>query len=519
MVLSVLLAAGLSSHAGAEADKAWFGVETPASRAQRSSEYRLSYVEPAFPPLSLQSGAMEDPYADIDGKEIHRTLAEIIEITVANSPPGEKFWGRIAGSKAEWATAEYMAERFRELALEDVRTEWFQGDSQWWPVDWDVTLIGDAGFGPDTTDYRLSSAFPAIQLQTGALEVGGLEAEIEFVGLGHPVDLVGRDLTGKVALVHGVLQPDPFFQSARGHIENVIDAGAVGVLTMLDAPGNHQYALEDMGPAHVPCFILGGDDGRFVKDVIAAGGTSNRPKIRLSLKTEVRDSWRGKNVMGLIPGDIDEYVVIVAHLDGYFEAANDNGGGLAAILALAEHYRNPDVKRPRRNLLFVGTSGHHEFSDGVDAFIAAHPEILEKTVLVFNVEHPSTVWSFYRGELRFKEFTVPGQLITTTSQATRGLTVSNGNPLLISFYREAIDRYGLVIDSEVARVPTGDAFGFYKAGYPVAQILDANLWYHSTGDRLDAIHPEGLARATRLYAYVLDKIDASSRDELWETGP
>jgi hypothetical protein len=92
--------------------------------------------------------------------------------------------------------------------------------------------------------------------------------------------------------------------------------------------------------------------------------------------------------------------------------------------------------------------------------------------------------------------------------------VSNGNPQLISFYRDAIDRYGLVIDSEVGRQPTGDAFGFFLAGYTVAQILDANLWYHSSGDLLDAIDPAGLERATRLYAYVLDKIDASDRVEL-----
>jgi hypothetical protein len=515
-LISVAFAIGFLVNAPvvAETGKPWFGVKTPDVRELASKRYRSSYRDPAFPPLSLRLAASEDPYADIRGQDVHEYLAEIIEVTVANRPEGERFWGRIAGSAAEWATADYIAERFHQLGLADVRTEWVQGGEQWWPLDWDVTLLGDPAYGPGTEDYRLASAFPAIQLKTGALAVKGLEAELAFVGLGRPVDLVGRDLTGKVAVVHGVLQPDPFFQSARGYVDGVIEAGAVGVLTMLDAPGNHQYALEDMGPADAPCFILGGDDGRFLEDVMAAGGTSNPPSVRLSLTTEVRDSWRGKNVIGLIPGKIDEYVVIVAHLDGYFESANDNGAGLAAMIALAEHYANPDVAQPTRNLLFVGTSGHHEFSDGVEAFIAAHRDILAKTVLVFNVEHPSMVWSYYRGELKFKNLTVPGQLITTTSQATRGLTVSNGNPLLISFYRDAIDRYGLVIDSEVGRRPTGDAFGFFLAGYTVAQILDANLWYHSSGDLLDAIDPAGLERATRLYAYVLDKIDASDRVEL-----
>ena len=498
----------------AAAEKPWFGIKTPDVREQASQRYRSSYIEPAFGPLSLRLAASEDPYGDIQGETVHKYLAQIIDVTVANRPEGERFWGRIAGSAAEWATADYIAEWFSELGLADVHTEWVQGEGQWWPVEWDVTLLANAAYGAGTEDYRLDSAFPAIQLKTGVSNVQALEAELAFVGLGHPVDLVGRDLTGKIAVVHGVLQPDPFFQSARGYIDGVVEAGAIGVLTMLDAPGNHQYALEDMGPPGCPCFILGGDDGRFLEDVLAAGGVSNPPRARVSLKSEVRESWRGKNVIGLIPGQIDEYVVIVAHLDGYFESANDNGAGLAAMIALAEHYSRPDIARPRRNLLFVGTSGHHEFSDGVESFIASHPDILDKTVLVFNVEHPSMVWSYYRGELKFKNLTVPGQLITTTSQATRGLTVSNGNPLLISYYRDAIDRYGLVIDSEVGRQPTGDAYGFFLAGYTVAQILDANLWYHSTGDLLDVIHPAGLERSTRLYAYVLDKIDASSRAEL-----
>lgn len=502
----------------ADNDKPWFGIKTPDVRAQSSARNREPYISPAFAPLSLRLPESEDPYGDIHGEAVYAYLSDIIEITRAKRPEGERFWGRIAGSVAERATADYVAGRFTALGLTDVHTEWVQGQAQWWPLDWQVTLLANEACGPGTEDYQLLSAFPAIQLQSGVLDVRDLEAQLEFVGLGRPVDLVGRDLTGKVAVVHGVLQPDSFFQSARGYIDGVIDAGAVGVLTMLDAPGNHQYALEDMGPPEAPCFILGGDDGRFVEDVIAAAGKSDPPRVRMSLKTAVCSSWLGKNVIGLIPGKIDEYVVIVAHLDGYFESANDNGAGVAAMIALAEHYVNPNVGRPTRNLLFVGTSGHHEFSDGVESFIDAHTDILDKTVLVFNVEHPSMIWSYYRGQLKFKDMTVPRQLITTTSQATRGLTVSNGNPLLISFYRDAIDRYGLVIDSEIGRQPTGDAFGFYLAGHTVAQILDANLWHHSSGDLPDAIHPVGLERATRLYAYVLDKIDASGRADLSDTG-
>ena len=118
-------------------------------------------------------------------------------------------------------------------------------------------------------------------------------------------------------------------------------------------------------------------------------------------------------------------------------------------------------------------------------------------------------------ELLFYRGSVPGQLQTTTTESTRSLTVSNENELIISFYREAIDLYGLVINSNLQRSPpTGDAFGFFRAGHTVVQILDANIWYHSDGDLPDSMYPSGLERATRLYAYVLNRLDQTSRAEL-----
>jgi hypothetical protein len=479
----------------------------------------------ALAPLSLRLPEAEDAYSDIDGERVHDYIKDIIRITVENRPAGEKYWGRIAGSVAERATADYVAQQFKDFGLTDVRSEPVQGGAQWWPNDWAVTLIGDPAYGEGTDDYRLGSAFPAVRLGTGAMSVADLEAELIYVGLGQPVDLLNRDLDGKIAVVRAELQPDPFFQTARGHIEDVVHAGAIGVITIMDAPGNHQYALERLDAPGVPCFVVGGDDGRFLEAaLVAAGQSSGRDaapplRVRLDMQAEVRESWNGSNVVGMIPGTIDEYVIVTAHLDGYFESSNDNAGGVAAMLAVARHFAGrksgpAGAGKPVRNLLFVGTSAHHEFSDGTRAFIAAHPDILEQTVLVFNIEHPSSIKSYYRGALKLERVTVPGQLIVTTSQSKRSLTISNANPLLLSYYQEGIDRYGLVIDAMVDRRPTGDAYDFFLAGTPVVQILDANLWFHSSGDLIDTIHPHGLERATRLYAYVLDRIDGASWDEL-----
>lgn len=496
------------------ADRPWFGLDLPDERAARSARLREAYGRPDIGPLSLQLQDDADPYMAVRGADVYEFVQDIVDLTRASRPPGAQYWGRIAGSDSERFAAAYVSRKFRAFGLHDVRTETVVGGPQWLPISWQVTLRGHPDYGSGTNDLVLESAFPALHIGEGPLDVSGLEAQLVFVGRGHSIDLMGRDVRGKIAVVRSVLQPDPFFQSARGHIAALVEAGAVGVLTWLDTPGNHKYALEGLGSTGAPCFVLGGDDGRFVEAAMLAAADGVPIKARLDIRTEVRKTWEGENVVGLITGETDENVVILAHLDGYFEAANDNAGGLAAMLALAKFFADPARRRPKRNFVFLATSAHHERSDGARSFIESHPDVLDKTLLAFNIEHPSSIMSTYRGPLKFERFTLPGQLMTSTSQGTRGWTVSNESEVLIHIVREAVDRYGLVVNSMMERLPTGDAFDFFRAGTPVVQMLDANLWFHSDGDLSETIHPHGLERATRAYAYILDRIDQTSTVEI-----
>ncbi len=496
------------------ADRPWFGLDLPEARAARSARFREAYRRPDIAPLSLRLQDGDDPYTSVRGADVYAFVQDIVDLTRASRRPGSQYWGRIAGSDAERQTAEYVGRKLREFGLDDVRTEAVVGGNQWWPVSWRVTLLGDAAYGPGTDNLILESAFPAVHIGEGPMDVSGLEGELVFVGRGHGIDLLGRDVRGKIAVVRSVLQPDPFFQSARGHIEALVEAGAIGVLTWLDTPGNHKYALEGLGSPAAPSFVLGGDDGRFLEAVMVAADNRVQIKARLDISAEVRETWRGENVVGVLRGKTDENVVILAHLDGYFEAANDNAGGLASLLALARFFADPARQRPNRNFIFLATSAHHERSDGARSFVESHPDVLEKTLLAFNIEHPSSIMTTYRGPLKLERFTLPGQLLTSTSQGTRGWTVSNQSDALIVIVRQAIDRYGLVVNSMMERLPTGDAFDFFRTGTPVVQMLDANLWFHSDGDTPATIHPHGLERATRAYAYILDRIDQSSTDDI-----
>jgi hypothetical protein len=162
----------------------------------------------------------------------------------------------------------------------------------------------------------------------------------------------------------------------------------------------------------------------------------------------------------------------------------------------------------------MGVSGAHDSSAGLKAFMERHPEVLEKTVLAINIEHPSAIMSSFRGALRFGTQVAPADLVASNADVPKTVAVSNGNPLLISFFREAIDRYGIIADSAVTRRATGAATALAAAGHTVIQAYEGGFWYHSTGDRRDAINPAGLQRVTRFFAYLLDRIDRAGSAEL-----
>jgi len=497
-----------------ESTKAWFGVKTPEQRAAGRTDDGKFYDDVDFAAPWLDLPAAEDPYSDIDGDRIFQYTKDMVEFAEQSRRAGDRYWGRIGGTASERAAADYVLAKFQEFNLKDLRMDELDGHAQWWPADWQLTLLGDPTYGTETQDYVFQSAFPA-QFTVGA-PAQGLEAELVYVGLASPLDLRGRNLTGKVAVIHSVLQPNTFFHSGRGRSEALVDAGAVGVITLMEAPGNYQYAIENAGSKRVPSFVMGGDDGAFLEDILEKAQAQSKLKVRMRLKVEDRDGWKTQNVIGMVEGTGDEYIVLTAHLDSYFRGANDNATGVATLIELAEHYSKSGAAKLNRNLVFVATGAHHDESIGVDHFIENYPDLLEKTVLILNIEHTASVLSFYRGPLRIGNFTVPGTLGTANTDGIRELMVSNLSPRIKSIFGEAIDRYQLVVGSSASQLPTGDAFAFFRKGHTVVQLIESNIWFHSTGDALNTIPPQGLERTARAYAYFLDHVDQSTRAELEE---
>ena len=87
----------------------------------------------------------------------------------------------------------------------------------------------------------------------------------------------------------------------------------------------------------------------------------------------------------------------LAHLDGYFEAALDNASGISVMIALTEYFSKIPGSERRRNLVFVGTAGHHVGSPGSRWMHDNRETTLADSVLMINCEHVSVKQTVYWG--------------------------------------------------------------------------------------------------------------------------
>jgi len=505
----------------------WLGVPTPEERQAAREKVKASFYDLGLGSLPL-AGPGKNDYPDIQGTTLHKYVENIVEFAEQSRRDGNILWGRVSGTKYQHETAEYMQKKFGEFGLENIHTESFMRNAQWWPTKSRVSVILQGANGK--SEYVLRSAFPAPP--SASIAPGGLEADVVDVGLGRPVDLAGRNVRGKIAVLRSVPLLGTIYLMYSGETvpAKLAKMGAAAVITIIEAPGNSQTFLYDAFGETVPAFVIGGDDGDFLEDLIGRAEPS-RLHIHMDLQTEYKPPASTENVIGVIPGTSDEYVVIMAHQDGWFDGAIDNASGLATMLSLAQHYAVESKRRKlRRNILFLATAGHHmalgkqhvsqtvdgypstTASPGTAKFIELNPDILKKTVLALNCEHTASIATQTGGDTAMMATGGFFEQKLNTENA-RTLAITNHSPMLLQFFRDAIDRYGLVVAGTTRHSPYGDA-SVLQTKVPVVNLIETVGWYHSTADTPDLIPPQGLERTARAFAYFLDKVDATPRADL-----
>jgi Zn-dependent M28 family amino/carboxypeptidase len=463
--------------------------QTPAPRERQFRETVY------FPPSGYPSWplAQEDTaYASIDGNHLLGYVKELAGIAERYRDEGHQFWGRITGTPADAQTANWMLSKLKQIGVTDVHSESLDLPPQWMPSSWEVSATA-AG-----STLKLDTATPMVRTP-GTPNGTTLDLEAVYVGLGTAADFAGRDVKGKAVFIQAEALPGAWQQSASvyGAPARAQDKGAAAIFVVVDLPGN--FRTEIPAATTIPTFTLGYQDGAAVRGLIEKDAAPHI-KVRSDIKMEA--GQKTSLVWGVIPGMSDEKIIVNAHRDGYYEAADDNGTGMATALGLAEYYvRIPREQRPR-TIVIVGNPGHHNTAVGSQWMVAHKDTFFAKTALIINSEHTAQVEVDLYG-YKLVATNMPGNFdwFVHGSEKFQHLVTADWDRFGVSRYREPTER------------ANGDMGSFAGFG-PSFQLIQATPFYHSDKDTVETIPPSGLASVTRSYARIIDDVNKLSLKEL-----
>lgn len=203
------------------------------------------------------------------------------------------------------------------------------------------------------------------------------------------------------------------------------------------------------------------------------------------------------NVVGMLPGRGDDWVVIGAHYDHLrprsrgddriFNGADDNASGVAGLLELVAAFG--ELPEPNgASIVFIAFTGEEMGLLGSRYFVDHPPLPLERLRAVVNLDMIS------RGE--------PGLIFCEGGARS---------PWLRSLADRANARVGLTIrhDEHPDWISGSDHFPFMQKGVPTLYFgVEDHADYHRVSDHADRVMPELIADVARLSFWIL--LDAAN---------
>ena len=502
--------AAAATIAGAQKEKAstaWFGTPLPPPPSDPRKPV-MNYGDGFAPVPAHFAHRAGRPDELLDGAALKRDHRKIVDFSLESLAAGDKIWGRRAATPAFMHTIEWTVGELKAAGLKDAAVQRYpvQG-TMWTPESWRVQIVGDPAFGAGTETVTLQSALP--QAGGATIAGGSITAPVVFAGRGTDADLAGRDVSGKIAVVHVRPEPSLFGSAEQGVAAKLAARGALGVVQAVEGPGNAFYYDPRFACGRSPCFIVGGEDGWFLEQTIgkaANAGLLDRLRITLALAAGEQSGLTAANGVATIPGEDAKRIVVNAHADGYFQGGDDNASGLAVLVGLARYFAKRPA--PKHTLMFVASGGHHGPGNGPAALLAAHPELKDHTLLVINLEHVAYL-DVVRGKTRAATNT--GMVWeTSVTESAKAVGVTNQSPFLIDLWSRAPRCFGVATYQAPASGVPGDLGGYRALGAPMTQMIQSGTFYHSSGDVYEAVPAEGLERAARFHAYFIEQVDRAA---------
>ena len=435
-----------------------------------------------------------DAYSSIDGRHLKQYVEDLAAMSRRYRDSGHpQFWGRIIGTEADAENGRWLIGKLQAIGLSDVREQPFDLPPQWMPQSWSVIAGGGAKALP------LGSAQPTYR--GVATPAGGLDLEAVDVGLATDADLARQDLKGKAVFFYSNDYMSRHATASNGAWKRISEKAPAAIFITLMIPGNLRFQFYPV-QSPVPTFALGLEDGLGVREMIgqAKGGPAARVKLRLDV-TQV-PNLKTATVWGTLRGTTDENIMIVAHRDGWFEGANDNGTGVATLLGLAEYFAKVPAAERRRTITFVGSTGHHDGTAESGTWLAQHTEVFAKTALLLNCEHTAANQLVsYNGVVRKANSTSPFMWFV------------GGSSKLEQIVLGAYEAFSVPIYDRPERTAAGE-IGRIQQLAPSMQLIDTGLYWHSDHETPDIIPAAGLAAVTRAYARIITDVNTVELKDL-----
>ena len=315
-----------------------------------------------------------------------------------------------------------------------------------------------------------------------------------LVGAGSaPEDLEGRvyDPDGTFAGAEQVL---PHTAERRRILDPAIDAGAAAFIgSLVDYPGGgHEYYVPYDGVARpIPGVWISGADGGWLHDQLAAGPV--QVSISVDATTEPATSH---NVIGELPGADDELVIVGSHHDGPWASAVEDASGTALVLAQARYWAAQPVARRPHRMRFVLHAGHMCGAAGLDAYLAAHAEELDRVVLEVHLEHAALEATERDGRLVATDRCTPRWFFTSRIERLEAAVAD-------AIAAEDLTRSMLLAPDALGAQPPTDGGAYHRAGVPIVQFLSAPSYLFDPADTLDKVDVDALVPLTRAAAQII----------------
>lgn len=329
--------------------------------------------------------------------------------------------GRLSGSKGYYKAADFIAEEFYKLGLKPLGNKnYFQN----FKIEYNE-IIAPCKFnlvenGKTQKEFKLGKDFVC----RGFTGSGKFTAPVVFCGYGFSEngynDYENFDVKGKIVLMfkqvpNWKLGDSNWNASLRYREKIASEKGALAILFVSkpnDAnPQKPIGSVMDGEGSYIENFPMLQIDIDVANDIL-----KNSPYTLKELQTEIDSLKTPKpldlkieaelninakyeperntmNVVGMLEGETDEYIVLGAHLDHvggqadeiYFPGANDNASGSSAVLEIARAFVHNKIK-PKRSIIFVLFSNEESGLQGATNFVENSPVPLEKVTAMLNMD-------------------------------------------------------------------------------------------------------------------------------------